>query len=294
MTAVWLLPKDPDYNSPLLDEISVSYEKELFTDLAARVELFGKWQRNQTWDIGMMPDGTLETQANYYQTGTATITGYPIYGRTSYFPYEYRTNYPNRFERYLAAQFVLKKRLSRGWMMDGSFTYSTWTQHRKGDYIDPQNQEYYDGGVVAPESGGSGVRGIYVNSRWMFKLSGLYQLPYGFNVSAVFQAREGYVMPTDERHYRSGIGTRSVYGSPSGGGNFGDERLPAYWILNFRAEKVFQVSDTSSVVVAVDAFNITNSSHVLKQQTRMTSSTFGDPLRILNPRVVRFGIRFNF
>jgi len=285
---------DPDYNSPLLDEVTISYEKEIFTDFAARLELFGKWQRNQTWTKGMLPDGTVETSANYYQTGTESITGYPIYGRSSYYPYRYRTNYENRFEKYLAAQIVLKKRLSRGWMMDGSFTYSQWTQHTEGDILDPQNTEYYDGGVVAPESGGSGVQGIFVNSRWMLKLSGLYQLPFGFNLSAVFQAREGYVMPTDVLAHRSGIGSRSVYGSPGGGGKFGDERLPAFWVLNFRVEKIFQVSETSSVIFAFDAFNITNSSHVLKQQTRITAATFGDPLRILNPRVVRFGIRFNF
>ncbi|MBE0461304.1 MAG: TonB-dependent receptor [Candidatus Aminicenantes bacterium] len=285
---------DPDYNSPLLDELTISYEKELFTDFAARLEFFYKKQHNQTWTKGMLPDGTVEDSSNYYEVGTEPITGYPIYGRYQYFPYRYRTNYENRFERYLAGQLVLKKRLSGGWMMDASFTYSDWTRHYEGDYVDPQNFEYYDGGVVAPESSGSGVRGIYVNSRWQFKLSGLYQLPYGINLSGVFTAREGYVMPTDVLAYRPGIGTRSVYGSPDGGGKFGDERLPAFWVLNFRLEKVFQVSDTSTVIFAVDGFNITNSAHTLKQQTRITASSFGDPLRILNPRVIRFGIRFNF
>ena len=237
----------------------------------------------------MLPDGTVETSDNYYSLGTEPITGKEYFGRTRYFPYRYRTNYPNRFDRYTAANFVLKKRLSNKWMMDASFTYSNWTRQYEGDTVDPQNDVFYDGGVVAPESGGSGVRGIYVNSRWMFKFSGLYQLPAGFNVAAVFTAREGYVMPQDVLVYRTGIGNRSVYD-----GTFGDARLPNFWVLNLRAEKVFQVSDTSSVIVSADAFNITNSAHVLKQQTRITSSTFEDTLRILNPRVIRFGIRFTF
>ncbi len=280
---------DPDHNSPWLDEVTLSYEKELFADCAARLELFYKKQHNQTWNKGMLPDGTIETSDNYFYQDTEPITGKDYYGRTQYFPYRYRTNYPNRFDRYLAGQVVFKKRLSNKWMLDTSFTYSSWTRHYEGDTIDPTNDDFYDGGVVAPESGGSGVRGIYVNSRWMFKLSGLYQLPMGFNVAAVFTAREGYVMPTDVRVNRSGPGWSSVYN-----GQFGDDRLPNFWVLNLRAEKVFQVSETSSVIVSADAFNITNSAHVLKQQTRITSDTFEDTLRILNPRVMRFGIRFTF
>jgi len=152
------------------------------------------------------------------------------------------------------------------------------------------NADYYDGGVVAPQSGGSGVRGIFVNSRWMVKFSGLYQMPYGFNIAGVFRAREGYIIRANELVSIPGIGTRAIYGP----GKFGDIRLPTFWELDLRLEKVWSVTETSTVVFAVDAFNITNSAHVLKEQSRLTAATYGDPLRILNPRVIRFGIRFNF
>jgi hypothetical protein len=286
---------DPDYNSPKLYEFSVSYEKELFTDFAARIEGFYKKSTNGTWTWGMFPDGTFDSQANYYYADTETeYTGYDYYGRTSRPPYSYRTNYPNRYDTYMAGQLVVTKRLSNKWMLDASFTLSDWKRHYEGDYFDPMNIEYYDGGVVAPGSGGSGLTGIYVNSRWQFKLSGLYQLPYGINVSGVFMSREGYVKLTDVRVYRPGIGYSNLYGSPDGGGKFGDERLPAFWVLNFRLEKVFMISDAASVTVSADAFNITNSAHALKQETRMSASNFGQDLRILNPRLFRFGIRFNF
>jgi hypothetical protein len=285
---------DPDFNSPLLDELTVSYEKELFTDFAGRLEFFYKKQHDEEWTIGMLADGTIETSANYYKAGTSSTVGYDYYGRTRYFPYRYRTNYPNRYSQYMAGQIVLTKRLSNKWMMDASFTYSDWKQHWKGDIIDPHNATYYDGGVVAPGSGGSGLSGIYVNSRWQGKLSGLYQLPYGFNLSGVFVVREGYVKLTDVVVVRPGIGNASLYGSPGGLGKFGDERLPAFWVLNFRLEKMFKITDTAAVALGVDAFNITNSAHALKQQTRITSTSYGRDLRILNPRVFRFGVRFTF
>jgi len=91
------------------------------------------------------------------------------------------------------------------------------------------------------------------------------------------------------------LGINELYGNPEGGGKFGDERLPAFWVLNFRLEKVFKVSETSHVTLSVDAFNITNSAHALKKETSMEDlDLFNKDLRILNPRVFRFGIRFDF
>ena len=299
---------DPDYNTPLLDEITLSYEKELFTDFAARLELFYKRYHRQTWTKFMDTDGTLETEDNYYVAGHDDTVDYDYYGRTDSFPYKYRTNHKEAYDRYLGAQIVWTKRLSKKWMMNGSFTYSDWRRYYKGEYLGIitdmfasniknglNNEEYFDGGVVAYESSGSGVEGIFVNSRWQFKLSGLYQLPFGINVSGVFSAREGYVIPTYVLVDMEELGINELYGNPGGGGKFGDERLPAYWVFNFRLEKTFQISDTSFVVLSADAFNIANSAHSLKKETSMEDlDLFNKDLRILNPRVFRFGIRFNF
>ncbi len=298
---------DTEYNSPLLDELSFSYEKELFADFATRLEFFYKKRHNQTWRRSMMADGELETEANYYVDSQDETVGYDIYGRDELFPYEYITNHQKMYDRYLGAQLVITKRLSNKWMFNGSVTYSDWKRFYEGEYLGViddikslafavglNNQEYFQGGMVAPESGGSGVRNIYVNSRWQLKLSGLYQFPLGINFSGVFSAREGYVMPTNVRVYMPGIGYGELYGNPDGGGKFGDQRLPVFWMMNFRLEKVFQVSETSSVTLSGDAFNVTNSAHSLKKELRITADDFGQDLRILNPRVFRIGVRFNF
>lgn len=287
---------DPNYHSPRLDEINLSYEREIMSDFAGRIELIYKRSSGNTWTIGRNSAEELDNQANYYLAGVEPITGYNIYGRTArYFTSSYRTNYPNRYDDYMAAQLVFTKRLSRKWMMDASFTLSDWKNHYKGDYIDPQNLEYYDGGVVAPGSGGSGLTGIYVNSKWQGKLTGLYQLPLGFNISGTFLARQGYVLRTDVLVTRPGIsGSNYVYGSPDGGGKFGDERLPTFYMLALRLEKIFHINERSYVAISADAFNATNSNVALKQQTRMTADNFREDQRILNPRVFRFGVRFNF
>jgi len=207
----------------------------------------------------------------------------------------------------LGGQVVLTKRLSNRWMMNASFTYSDWRRYYEGEYLGTMydllypsmfyglsNQEYFDGGVMAPESGGSGERYIFSNTRWIFKLSGLYQLPYGFNISGSVNAREGYVNPTYLQVFMPGIGYEDLFGSPDGGGKYGDERLPNFWVINLRLEKVFNISESSTVTLAADVFNLTNSAHVLKQERRIDADNFGQAQQILSPRVFRFGIRFSF
>jgi len=46
--------------------------------------------------------------------------------------------------------------------------------------------------------------------------------------------------------------------------------------------------------VSADAFNAFNANTTLSMQARLTSTVYGRTLRIINPRVFRFGVRFNF
>jgi hypothetical protein len=275
---------DPKYNSPLLDEISVSYEKELFADFRASAEFYYKRSHRNTWDIGMNPEGGLDSQANYVLYETEPITGYPVYDKINDFYFAYRTNYPHRYSDYLAGQLVFTKRLSRRWMLDASVTLSSWKEHYKGDFTNPQNIVYYDLGANNS-----------MNSRWQVKVSGLYQLPLDINLRTVFRAREGYVRGTYVSVYDiPNLGSASVLGDPTGSGKYGDERLPAFYELDLRIEKAFRVSDKARVTIGIDSFNAFNNAVVLSRQDLMTSTIFGRPTSILNPRLFRFGARFDF
>jgi hypothetical protein len=285
---------DPKYNTPYLDELSLSYEKELFTDFRASAEFYYKKSHHNTWDIGMNPDGTLDSQLNYTLFGTDPVTQYPVYDKIADFYYTYRTNYHKRYADYIAGQLVFTKRLTRRWMLDASVTLSSWKDHYKGEYTDPQNVTYYDLGANSS-----------MNSRWQVKISGLYQLPYDINLSTVFRAREGYVRGTYVRISDiPNIGSRSVYGNLDGGGKYGDQRLPSFYEIDLRIEKVFKVSERSRVTLSAESFNAFNSPLVLARQNLMSSFTWGDTpvtnvafgrtTNILNPRVFRFGARFDF
>ena len=287
---------DSHYRSPLTDELSVSYEKELFTDFASRLVLFYKKNHRGTWYKPMLADGTVATAANYKQLGTDPIVGSDYYDLDQYFPYSYLTNYGRSYQRYLAAELVLSKRLSHKWMMDASFTYAKWTQHWKGEFLDPTNLPYFDGQEVAPGFSRANYWNGYsgVNARWIFKVSGLYQLPWGISLSGVLTAREGYILADYVTVYRPNLWNTPLFGKLDGGGKFGDRRLPDFWMLNLRMEKIFAITQSSSVALGVDAFNVTNSAVPLNRQTEITAPDFGRDNLVLNPRVFRFGVRFTF
>ncbi len=286
---------DPDLNCPLLDEISASYEKEIMADFSVRVEGYYKKRHRLIWDKGILPDGSVETAANYYYQGTDSVTTGDYFGKYERSIGTYRTNMDHAYTAYKALEVVLKKRLSHNWMLDGSLTLCDWSYYIKGDTLDYTNYEYLNGGAQAPQAGGSGITDVYVNSRWMFKMTGMYQFPYGINLSASVTARDGYVVLPFNQVYRNNVGWSNIYGTDFGKlGKFGDTRLPALTVVNARLEKVFNLSETMSVALAIDAFNLLNTNTALSQQARLTSAAYGNTLRIVNPRVLRMGVHFNF
>jgi len=164
----------------------------------------------------------------------------------------------------------------------------------KSEHFNLNNFDYYQDAVVAPESGASGLTGIFVNSRWMFKLSGLYQLPWGLNLSAVWQLREGYVIPYYRRTYlygsQGGLGWTYMY---EGGKKFGDDRLPNLSIFNLGLEKSFKVSDNTTATVFVDWYNVTNQQATLKLDPQI-GPTKNNVQSVTNPGNFQFGFRLNF
>lgn len=296
---------DPNYKTAILDELSISYEKELLADFAARVEVFYKKRHRLQWNKGLMADGSVETADNWYLAGTNARINAPYYARNEWPVGTYRTMSNRAYQRYLAFEFVLKKRLSNRWMLDGSFTYTDWKYYSKGDYYAGQtglpyaysqnNYDWYEGGVVAPQSGGSGITDVFVNSRWMAKLTGLYQFPYGINASFSFLAREGYVYPTYVKQRVANLSSNyNLYGNDGGGGKFGDSRLPNFFEVNLRVEKVFNVFENATVIVSADAFNALNINTTLSVSGQITATDYLRTKRIVNPRVFRFGVRFSF
>ena len=216
------------------------------------------------------------------------------------------SNVPGYERVFSGIELTGRKRMSSRWMMNTSFTYNTTDVHfnefagganqasgTAGTIPiseDPTNRAVRDGGQYDYLTSGSGIGNVYVNARWLFKLSGLYELPYSINVSGFYNARQGYpfeqgiLSPSRQR----GAGTVFVVLD-----EVGELRLPNYHNVDLHVERPVSIANVK-FVPSLDVFNVTNSNTVQAIRGTQNATNANQIQAIVAPRVVRFGVRMTW
>jgi hypothetical protein len=244
--------------------------------------------------------------------GNSLGTSGPVYGVTGGYDGnfgKFETNRPGYSTKYDSVELQMTKRLTNRWMAHGSFTWTNWKQDiGSGSCQDPTNTLTANGPACADGSigwyGGASNSGsfgnVYINSKWAFNVSGLYQLPLNFNVAANLYGRDGYPAPYFVRvNPHDGLGTRNVLiGDPD------SHRNSDLYELDMRLEKVVPLFQKADLTFSLDVFNVMNSNTVLQKQIRGSSSDAGatggsgatanEIFEIQAPRTVRLGARLSF
>ncbi|MBA7494668.1 hypothetical protein ES702_05245 [subsurface metagenome] len=323
---------DPDWNTDLTYEALISLERELMPDFS--VSAYFTWRRYNNWwrtaRYAYESGGVLLDEEHYAQVGTvpqtfegelpdgtpATIDMRDAGGKPWYAWAEgvkniydrYVTTWPkDAYDQYFGVDFVVNKRLSNKWMFQGSFTLQDQKTYYDVGISNPTNLWALSGTVYAYNIGGaSGKLSQPVFSRWLLKAQGLYQLPFDINISFSFNAREGhlidyYIDMNDENWVNPYNQTTEVRLE-----EFGTTRLPTFYNLNMRLEKVLRVGDIGRIYVMIDVFNFFNNNvmnrrrdydygtYYVADQEHSAYSRSGEPNEVLNPRVFRLGVRFQF
>ncbi|HWN42218.1 MAG TPA: hypothetical protein VNW71_08345, partial [Thermoanaerobaculia bacterium] len=210
----------------------------------------------------------------------------------------------DREQEFLGASLSLHKRLSNRWMARGNVSWQDWTW----DIPDSENEDPTDtigGGIVngtdvLQGSGtASGPKGnVFINSNWSYSLTGLYQIapdaPWGFNVSASLNGREGYPLRYSRRVNRAPIADTPGIGIDVPVASEADTfRFPDVHLLDLRVEKEFRLSDFG-VTVGADLFNVLNESYVLQRQSILGLTTADHVLEVVSPRILRLGVRLSW
>jgi hypothetical protein len=272
-----------------------------------------------TWAINeAYPEGDPRRGAQY---SSGDAAGRPYYLPSANWPTGISTRYSyyrttDAYYNYMGLDFVLNKRLSKKWMMNASLTLQKQTSHWGTDWFNETNKWAFDGQAYGDWGGAaSGKQSVLMYTRWMVKLSGLYQLPLGFNISGTFNAREGWRVPQyftlynlDAPNYTAGYGN-TIYKQPQTA-----DALPLFHNLTLRLEKRINMGQGRLFLMA-DCFNILNSNMGIRSYPKYDGSAYfrnaGDPAtqqqyssvvynftgllnEILNPRIWRFGARFEF
>ena len=285
---------DPKLKVELSDELLLGIEREVFADFSLSGTFI--YRRNHNFIFSTYYDiesGTFIRQSDYIGPVAGSLT----YDGTTY-GYEYWTlaarrpagtyllNLPDYHQNSTVVEFTAVKRLSHRWMLNGSFTYQVFTWHYgERGFLDPTNVSILDGGRAW---GGP-------DSDWMAKLGFLYQLPWGFNFSGFANARQGF---TNLQRIRAPTPARSAVGLGSNMDIYiekpGTTRLPDFYNVDLSLTKDVRFKGTGIMTLCVDAFNIFNFAHDLSRYPRVNSSRHDEILKILNPRVIRFGLKYNF
>jgi hypothetical protein len=218
----------------------------------------------------------------------------------------FETNRPDYETHYNGIELQLNKRLSNRWMAHASVTYSDWKQKVSsvaGGCLDPTNQVgsfqgVFEGvqgrgnscadGDIAYDYNGT----TYINAKWSYNISGMYQLPLNFSIAGNFFGRQGYPIPyfvADDPG--DGWGQRTIALDDADA-----HRLKNVYQLDLSAQKVLPIAQKVDVTLSVDVFNVFNSNEILFRNYDATGpvGTIGDILTIQNPRVLRFGARVSF
>jgi len=213
------------------------------------------------------------------------------------------TNYTSdQYNRaYNGFEVSARKRMSNHWLMNTSFAFNSTTVNMDGwpgnsangvnvaNLLgeDPTNRSTRNGAQYDYSSAGSGIGNQFVNAKWLFKVSGLYNLPKDFNVSASYNSRQGYPeeFALNNSLRTDGSGTILLLQN-----NVGDTRLPNFQNLDFHVDRPVRVG-TIRFVPALDIFNVFNGNTLLAVRTTQNAANANQIQGILAPRVARLGVR---
>jgi hypothetical protein len=309
---------DPDFKSPITDEVTLGLERQFFEDFAVSATYTYRHVRDLQYriPIGSGPDTwELLGSANGTAVGDNGFTlnfNEPFYFLTLEDPPtgDLFLNRPGATQTYHGIEFSAVKRLSNKWMLRGSLGWNDWTQDIPTEAIlDPNNHwilagQNEDEGTIV---GYSGKDTVWVNARWQFNVNGLYQLPWGINFSANFFGREGYPQSYYVRSRQfdvDGLRKRNLVGK------IDQFRLDDVYQLDLGIKKDFQLGPVVLSAFA-DVFNVTNENTVLQRESRVgdwdfeAEGTEDDPffdqysffnqiIEVQSPRILRLGARISF
>ena len=307
---------DPDLKSPKTHEFVVGLDRELMPNFGLSASLSWRKFTDVIWSgydmsqlITVYPLVGV-TRADYQLEGVVegSVPGLGAYRQEYFAPTEASLppgngsefrNRPDYSQRYLGFEVQAVKRLSNRWMARLGFSSNRHTEHFDSDAAlqDPGASTTFpnvNGGAYVTGTSGSGKSEIFlVLPRYQISASGLYQFNYGINIAASLNAREGYGMPFYEPVESADPllpEKRVLLVDPR------DSRLPAVALLDLRGEKSFTFG-SRELALSLDLFNVFNSATVLGRQYDVTTTGttgFNQPLEIMNPRLLRFGVRFQF
>jgi hypothetical protein len=298
------------YSSPLTHELLFGVEHELMRNFGVSANV--TWRRYNGFNWLNYPGvtGADFTLAGRF-TGTASGVGafdVPYYHvNEDALPADFGQVFETRsdyYQRYLGFEIAATKRMADRWMMRLGWSTNDHREYLKGPGASEDPTAVFtttdafpnvDGGPVMTPSTGSGKSSIYmVLPKYQFIANGAYEAGWGITVAGSYLMRQGFSAPYFMLSDTDGAGDAIA---PEKNvllvSDVGKNRLPTVHSFDARVSKAI-VLRRVNFNVDMDIFNLFNSSTVLGRDYDLASSGFDQVREIMNPRIVRFGVRVSF
>ena len=294
---------DPAVSAPRTNEAVVGFGKEMAGGLGFNASYVWRRYDNFIWQDTVGSSSSDYSAVNFTPPASACPSGARCEPVTYYVPNATLssayvvTNRPDFRHVYNGVELVIRKRSSRGWMLNGSYSYNTTIEYydSPASYEDPTNIALRNGSQYAPGAGiggggGSNLAGIPINAKWIVKLNGSYRLPYDVNVAATGDLRQGYpfsqAINIASRPNRAAA--IAVLLDP-----IGSKRFPNVATMDFRLDRAFKVGAVK-LLPSFDMFNLFNANTVMGRRTNQNAANANQVFGILAPRIARIGMMVTF
>jgi len=198
---------------------------------------------------------------------------------------------PNNTSSFHSVDVIINARLGNGAFLQGG-TSSGLTRARNCDVTDPNGNATFTNSLRFCDE-----YQFDIPWRTNFKLSGAYPLPYGVRLSAVFQSSAGdqviqnYVVTAAAFNAMTGVTLNQASVNVRPLNEPGSIYYPHINQLDFTLAKQFNVRGWR-ITPDVSFFNLLNANTVYSQT--LAWPLVGNPTRILDGRLIRFGFQARF
>jgi hypothetical protein len=297
---------DPNLKRPYGEEVSAHFEQELTGGLSGRASYIYKNIRNEWDDIDLNRVGRYTTPITLTEpgpdgiAGTADDRGLPLMDlQTGTTERRVFTNIPEFDSDFHTLEFALNRRFHDKWMALTSFEY-TW---RKA-YFDVAQASTSTLGVAGvtkvattetsfqwdnPNQRLFGENGRETQTLWNYKAIGRYVFPFDIGASGSYKLQSGRQWGRIWSAPFPVAGATGLRVEPANG-----RRAPNVGIFDIRVDKSVRLrAGAGRLTGMLDVFNLTNSD-VVTNFNHNTGASFLRVIALLDPRIVRLGVRWEF
>ena len=292
---------------PKSDELSLSLERELRQNFGLRVSGIYSRYRNVYRTVNLLRlYNTYNIPVTNTDPGPDGVRGNADDPGVSYTYWEYatalagrtyelfaRVNDPKADQKYTSVDVALFKRMSQNWQLLTSYSATKRNVPIMSSTLTGQtasaNLEFNGNVESGPLNPNAEINESDQEWEYSAKVSGVYVLPHQILVSGNFELRSGYPWARQVRF----TGGRTIPNFTMNVEPIGARRLPSNTQLDLRVEKTFKVISGQKVAVRANVFNALNSNTVL-DVNRLSGPSFQLPTSIIPPRIVEFGVSYQF